>query len=395
MFSAAELESQKSERWKFCLIAVFCACLCIDLNGQATQPRWTVDLPQQSGLRPFVTQLDLLWTKQQGVVFLTPDIVAVFQVNEVQKPARLSKRTASGGAGNFYLEVRVFDARDGHALKSLRLITSANFSKVVPTHDGKFIMRLGDIVYLMSSDFSPLASRELRSKREAPTEYWQVDVSSSGSEVVLVHNQVFSASDSHLEREGKAQSDVEILNADTLQTTKAFTVLHYLSAWTAADGFLVTFDPAVPLEKREYGFLDYQGQWSVSPVHTSRCNYNMVAFDPRSIAAFGCGQLLLFSPKGETLFSRKYDESELAGSVAGDQRYLAMEFDTMRMREIPSLKRQIPLPSAIRIETYNVSDGKRLLSIKVKNDDVYYAISPQGALAVVDGTTVKLYQLAE
>src|ERR1700682_6697024 len=101
MFSAAELASQKSERWNFCLISVFCACLCVDLSGQTPLPRWTVDLSQQSGLRPCVRQVDLLWSKQQGVVFLTPDTVAVFQVNEVQKPARLSKRNASGGAGNF------------------------------------------------------------------------------------------------------------------------------------------------------------------------------------------------------------------------------------------------------------------------------------------------------
>jgi hypothetical protein len=378
---------------KCCLIAVLLACLCSDGNAQTPQPRWTVNLQQQSGLRPFGTQVDLLWTKQQGVVFLNADTVAVFQVNEVREPARLSKRTASGGAGNFYLEVRVFDARDGHALKSLHLITSANFSKVVPTHDGKFIMRLGDMVYLLSADFAQLASRQLRFKREAPTEYWQVDVSSSGSEVVLVHDQVFSASDSHLEKEGKAQADVEILNADTLQTTKAFTVLHYISAWTAADGFLVTFDPAVPADKREFGFLDYQGQWSASPLHGGKCHYNMVAYYPRSLAAYGCGQLHLLSSQGEKLFSRKYDERDIAGSVAGDEHYLAMEFDTIKMREIPSIKRQVPMPSALRIEAYNLSDGKRLLSIPVKSDDVYYAVSLQGTLAVVDGTTFKLFQL--
>ena len=380
---------------KFCLMAVFFAGLCSDGSGQTPPPRWTVNLQQQSGLRPFITQSDLLWTKQQGVVFLTPNTVAVFQVNEVRVPAQLSKRTTSGGAGSFYLEVRVLDAQDGHQVKSIRLITNADYSKVVPTHDGKFIMRLGDEVYLLSADFSPLASRELPLKREAKIEYWQLNVSSSGSEVVLVHDQVFSLPDSHVEKEGKAQADVEILNADTLQTTKTFSIPHYLSAWTAADGFLVTFDPAVPAEKREFGYLDYQGRWSASPLHGGKCNYNMVAYYPRSIAAYGCGRILLLSPKGETIFFRNYDVMEIAGLVAGDERYLAVEFDTTALKQIPGQNRQIMLLKPKRIETYNLSASKRVLSIPVKSDDVYYAVSPRGALAVVDGETIKLYQPVE
>ncbi|HJX85186.1 MAG TPA: hypothetical protein VJ723_12660, partial [Candidatus Angelobacter sp.] len=63
---------------KLCLMALLCSMPDSSGSGQTPQPRWTVDLQQQSGLRPFVTQRDLRWTGQQGVVFLTPDTVAVF-----------------------------------------------------------------------------------------------------------------------------------------------------------------------------------------------------------------------------------------------------------------------------------------------------------------------------
>ena len=379
---------------KCCLLGAVLGALSGNFAGQTPKPRWSVNL-QQTGLRPFATDVDLLWTRQQGVVFLNPDTVAVFQVNEVKEPARLSKRSATGGAGNFFLEVRVLDVRDGHALKSFHLVTSANFSKLVPTHDGKFIMRLGDMVYLLAADFSPLTSRVLRYKRDATIEYWQVDVSSSGTEVVLVHEQIFSYPDSHIDKKEKAQSDVEVLNADTLVTTKSFSVPHSISAWTAGDGFLVTFEPGAPLEKWQFGFLDYLGQWSRPHLPDTKCNYNMAAYYPRSVAAYGCGQLMLLTPKGEKLFSHKYESQDAAGSVTGGERYLAMDFDTYKLKMVPSRHRAVPVQSLSRIDTYSLSDGKRVMSIPVKNDDAYYALSSRGELAVIDGVNIKLYQAGE
>ncbi|MGH9570455.1 MAG: hypothetical protein ACRD4F_12490, partial [Candidatus Angelobacter sp.] len=60
-----------------------------------------------------MTRLSLTWTRQQNVIFLTPDRVALYQVEQLRNPAPLSKRNRTGGAGNFFIEFRVFDVHDG------------------------------------------------------------------------------------------------------------------------------------------------------------------------------------------------------------------------------------------------------------------------------------------
>jgi len=37
--------------------------------------------------------------------------------------------------------------------------------------------------------------------------------------------------------------------------------------------------------------------------------------------------------------------------------------------------------------------GKQLLSLPVQSDNVYYAISPEGVVAVVDGRVLKVFEL--
>jgi hypothetical protein len=122
---------------------------------------WRLDLQKDLGLRGFQTQFGVAWRSQQDAVFLTPERVLLYQVNQIREPARLAGRDSSGGAGNFSLEIRILDVRYGHLVKTLRLPTSAGFSKIIPTHDGKMIVRTGDSLFLCTDDFQPLASRTL------------------------------------------------------------------------------------------------------------------------------------------------------------------------------------------------------------------------------------------
>ena len=68
---------------------------------------WTVDLQKRYGLDTFDREISAKWTGQQGVVFLSPDKVLVYQVNRLREAHKLAPRSQSGGAGNFALEIRV------------------------------------------------------------------------------------------------------------------------------------------------------------------------------------------------------------------------------------------------------------------------------------------------
>src|SRR5205807_88821 len=98
--------------------------LCCQVFGQPSgmQQRWRINLRENFGLQPF-DRSGKLWSSQQGVVFITPERLAVYQVNEKLFPAPLSTRDAAGGAGNFQLELRILDTRDGREIKSMRFPT--------------------------------------------------------------------------------------------------------------------------------------------------------------------------------------------------------------------------------------------------------------------------------
>jgi hypothetical protein len=358
----------------------------------APVPRWTVNLSEQSGLRPFHIDFRLAWSRQQSVVFISPQRVAVYQVNELKAPADLVGRDVSGGGGNFFLDVRVFDVEDGRTVKAFRMPTSAELSRILPTHDGKSIARTGDVMYLLSSSFEFLASRRLPLARAALLELWQVDVSPSGRDGVLVHQQIFTLEDPYLRKTGQARTEVELMDTDTLATARTFTIQRPVNAWSAADGFLVSLDPARPEQESRFGLLDFTGRWTAFPVD-SDCRYEMSALRPQSIAAYGCGKLAVLSQKGEKLFSAKVDSRELVGSVDRGGEFLAVEFDREVLRNIPQLNFEMHVPKPLRVEAYELSTGKQLLSVTVQSDNVYYAISPQGALAIVDGNVLKLFQL--
>jgi hypothetical protein len=384
---------------RFCAVAL--ALLTLQLSALRTGdtkagnavPHWEVNLQAGSGLRPFTTVITRPWTKQQNVVFLGPDKVAVYQVNQLPTPADLAKRDASGGAGNFFMDVRIFDAEDGHLIRALRLRTSGTSSEVLPTRLGNWIARTGDVMYLISPKFEHLAQRELPLDKVAPIERWETAVSPSGKDVVLVHQQMFSLPEPFLGKEGRAKAEVEILNADTLETVKAFSFPHSLSDWSVADGFLVSPNPNTPLRESEFGRLDFEGNWSPLKQERDGCQHQMDALRQQLIAVYGCGRLTLMSTAGERAFSRKLNGGEIVASVDGGEAFFAVEFARPAMIELPDTRIPIPFAKPVRIEAYDLRSEAPALSIPIRSDNVYYAISPQGSLAVVEGPVLKLYKL--
>src|ERR1700724_1058949 len=75
---------------------------------------WAANLSTQYGFQRFDREINKNWLVHQGLVFLTPERIAIYQLNQKPQRVSLSPRDASGGAGNFYLQVEILDVRDGH-----------------------------------------------------------------------------------------------------------------------------------------------------------------------------------------------------------------------------------------------------------------------------------------
>jgi len=364
-------------------------------GAKAPQAVWEAHLTGEGGIFGFERPQIRTWMQEQGVVFLSPTRLAIYQVNRKLAVAPLSRRKASGGGGNFFLLARVLDAATGHEIKHLEFVTTADFSSILPTHDGKFIVRAGDIMELFSADFEPLLPWSLPPEKHAQLDYWQVDVTPSGQEVALVHQQRFLDPmplqvGAQTSRAG-SQSDVEILNADTFQTVRKLHLDFYLPAWSAHERFLLTTAPNRPLEDTEFGTLDFEGHWKVlSPTWAGRrepCAYKIDLLEHDLMAGYGCGLLVVFAESAEKRLSVSARLDENFTSVAGADHYLAVETD----KAVASLYAP-PYMQPAQIQVYDLNSGERILSVKLRSSAVRYAVSTQGVLAVVDGDRLSVYK---
>ncbi|HEX4603191.1 MAG TPA: hypothetical protein VH724_04305 [Candidatus Angelobacter sp.] len=388
------------KRWKKAL-ALLCLCWSIRglaENNQRAEPTWKVDIREKFEFQAFDRTINFRWTLHQGVLFLTPERILIYQVNRSRGPAKLAARDASGGSGNFFIDIRVLNSHDGSEIKSFQLPTNADFSKIMATRGGKFIVRTGDILYLYSENFQRLASRALPLKRQVSEEGWQIGVSPSGEEVMLVHQQIFKrnalSSTSNVER---AEADVEVLNADTLQLAKTFSLQAFLAAWFAADHSLLSSSPAAAAPAATFGVLDFTGEWSpLVPDWLSAkqpCAYQSAALEHQLFAAFGCGNLSVFPRNGAKVFSLKTGSKEFVGSVQGSQDYLAVQLERRFLSHDSSGNIPIAMAQPLRIDLYELKGSKPLISVGLHSNNIYYAVSSRGSVTVVDGTALEFFAL--
>jgi len=376
------------------LVALLClGSVCA--SAQSAQAKWKIDLTEKYGFQAFDRTINFRWTLHQGVLFISPERLLVYQVNRSRATTRLAPRDASGGSGNFILEIKILNAADGTEIKSLQVPTNAEFSKVLATRDGKFIVRTGDILYLYSTDFTRLASHALPLKRQVQEEGWQIGVSPSGDEVELVHQQILKRSAiSPTSKVEKAQADIEILSADNLETIKSFSLPWLLASWSGADGALLSSSPTTWSPSASFGLLSFAGQWtSLMPDWTSAehpCTYQEVALEHKLFAAFGCGNFSIFPQTGERLFFLKTGTKEFVNSVQGGGDFMAIQWERRSIRrDIANIPVAVAQP--LRVDLYQIRSSNPLLSVTLYHNNIYYAVSQSGALAVVDGTSLNLY----
>lgn len=360
------------------------------------EPKWKIDLKDKFNFEAFDRAISFRWTLHQDVVFLSPDKVLVYQVNRSRAPVKLAPRDASGGSGNFILDIRILSAQDGHEIKALRLTTNADSTEVLATHEGRFLVRTGDVLYLYSADFQKLATKALPLQRTVTEEAWEIGVSPSGKEVVLVHQQIFKRDQlsptSDIE---KASADVEILKEETLETTSKFSLPWFLASWSAGEHVLLSSRPWPSFDPANFGLLDYHGNWTplrVAEYSPSQpCAYQATVLSAQLFAAYGCGTLSVFPQSGQTVFSLRSSSKEHVGSVKGSGGNLAVQVERHLVKMDNAANVPIRVTKPLRIDVYGAANRKLIFSAPVHSDRVYYALAPEGALVVVDGTSLALY----
>ena len=384
---------------KLWMKALVLLCLLCPVRGftQSTEPAWKINLTEKYGFQAFDRTINFRWTLHQGVLFIAPERILVYQVNRSRGPAKLSARDASGGSGNFILEIKVLNAQDGSEVKSLELPTNADFSKIMPTHDGRFIVRTGDVLYVYSANFERLASRALPLKRQSVEEAWQIGVSPSGKEVALVHQQVFHRSAmSATSAIEKAASDVEILNADTLQPAVSFSLPAVWENWSAAEHFLLTSTPQPSASTAGlFGALNIDGTWSpILPAWYSAkqpCRYQLAALEHDLFAAFGCGYFSVFSRMGDKVFSLKNKSDDFVSTVVEGGEYYAAEVERRTILYESASNVPVARAQPLHLDLYELKGSKPLMSVPLHSANIYFAVSPHGTMTVVDGTSLAFY----
>jgi hypothetical protein len=357
-------------------------------------PKWKIDLKEKFRFEAFDRPVTFRWTLNQGIIFLPPDRLLVYQVYRSAAVARLSARDASGGAGNFVLDARILSAVDGHEIKALRFPTNADASAIMATREGRFLVRTGEILYLYSAGYERVASRPLPLRKEVRVENWQIDVSPSGAEVVLVHNQVFKRDPiSPTSAVVKASVEVEVLNEATLDVTSKFSLPWFIAGWSAGEHVLVSSNPSPVAGAAPFGLLDFDGKWSpLLLARQSPCAYQARAVDARLFVTYGCGTLAVFPQNGPPVFALKSPSREIVGSVKSGAGNLAVLVE----RRITGIDAPgnilIAMARPLRIDVFDLNSQKAILSAPLQRERVYYALTPQSALAVVDGATLALYQ---
>lgn len=386
----------KMKLWTKILVLL---CLCWPACGvaQIAEPVWKLNLTQKFGLQAFDRTINFRWTLHQGVVFISPERVLVYQVNRSRRLAKLAQRDASGGSGNFILQIKVLNAQDGSEIKSLELPTNADFSKVIATHDGKFIARTGDILYLYSANFERLASHPLPLKRQAAEEGWEIGVSPSGGEVTLAHEQVFHRSaispTSSIE---KAATDVEVLNADTLQLLRGFSLPSVWDYWSAAEHFLLTSTPQPSTSAADlFGALNIDGSWApiLPDWYSPRqpCRYQLAALEHDLLASYGCGHFSVFPRMGDKIFSMKNRSDDFVRDLVESGEYYAIEVEHRTILHDTASNIPVVRSQPLHVDLYPLKGTLPLISVPVHSANIYYAVSSSGTMAVADGTSLAFF----
>jgi hypothetical protein len=220
----------------------------------------------------------------------------------------------------------------------------------------------------------------------AQDESWDVGVSPAGTNVFLAHHQIFG-------RKEGSRTDVEILDADTLEHL-ADVPVHHLNSFSAGDGFLVAGNVKdEPPRSSGWGILDLQGQLTQIPAGVAgNCPPFLRALAHQLVADVGCNMLSVMSLSNREVFSKTLKGRDTFISVANSGQFLAAEVSREKLTAWLDLGNPW---KPLRIELYDLSKAVEMRSVEVRRNEVQFAVSARGDLAVVEGDVLTVHKSSE
>jgi hypothetical protein len=235
-----------------------------------------------------------LWKTQQGISFLSSSTVAVYQVSENSAVLAPQARDASGGGRRYLLRIVFFSADDGKELKTLLLTTSGNDrSWLYPTHDGKFLLRTGDILRVYSANFQEETKTTLPHSATAARQVSMVSVSPSGK-LINVHYGASYPTQPYI-------SGDTLLDADTLKTIVNPKPTD-MALWPEGPG--KSLFPNLATSGDKTGIITSQGAWQSFDYHTKdvSCYSGFHRIAAEVYGGYGCKDLRLYAQDGRLLW---------------------------------------------------------------------------------------------
>lgn len=327
------------------------------------QPTWVVDPTKTFQFRAFDSEKHghnpLSPPNQQGVEFISPEVLAVYQVSEVEEPQALGQKDPSGGSGRYLLHVSILDVTQKTELKSLQFVTSGWLpSRVFPTHDRRFLIRTGQIIRSFSASFDQVAIAHLPYSQNTTQEWYQLSLSGSGKLLYVKH----SKSDS-----SKSESGTAVLDADSLRPSNR--------------------EPQnnVPSGEGSHGFTFVAKDRS--------CPHGVTKITPEIFVGYGCKELKLFSQDGQVLWDIPVDEQ--VASVRASGTLLAA---LIKGRYVNLLHPDTG-PEPLRIDLLDINTKSEKCSISVRTElvsgnwpPILYTVSSSGGVAVIQGNMLSVYR---
>lgn len=351
-------------------------------GGSAEAPRlsdkarWTANLTEDFGFERFDREINKNWLPYQGVVFLSPERIAVYQLNRKPERIKLSPRNDSGGAGNFYLQVEILDVGDGHEIGRLELPASGLYSGVMAAHNGNFIVRSGDLLRLYSPALQQIASRRLVLQK-GESQAWEVTVSDSGETLLAVRRQMY------VDRLSvEKPSYIEIMNAGTLQTKSSFQVptpVGWLT--TVGERHMLSLAPS---HGWQWNLMDLEGHLDQALSGFSRIG--LLAHD--YIAAYG-GQRLVVMASPEKVIWKREEPRQIFQSLAHADDFIAVEV----LNRPPTYQNGRPLlPNIVQIDSYDLKTQTKIESVERRSSGLYFDISRRGDLGIISENRLEVLQ---
>lgn len=329
------------------------------------QPVWAVDLNSMNQFKNFGLMkhprngVAPNWTNQQGIEFISPQVLVVYQVSEEKNPQTIGQKDESGGSGRYLVHVSFLDVTQGKELKALRLVTdSRSPSRVYPTHDGRSLVRTGQTIRSLSPTFDEIAIAHLPHSKTATYQWPEVSISPSGRLVYVKYNASYPS---------QYVDGTAVLDADSL-------------------------DPVEDVKDRD-GTLRERRPDFTFVAKVDSCPSILANITSDLFVGYGCKELKLFSRNGQTL--RDFPMHDQVVSVREGGGLLAASIQRYRMD--PFDVGFGPEPLSVNLYDLGSKSEKCSIPSRVKSlpglwPTIFYALSTSGKIAVLQGSSLRAYE---